>query len=94
MNDAWELISNVTQVIGMVLIPILAWTLHTVIAHSKQLILLEEKVNNSLNSRLMNLESKFDVLEEKIEVKMDKIEDSVKECQFQILTALKTKDDV
>ena len=94
MNDAWELISNVTQVIGMVLIPILAWTLHTVIAHSKQLILLEEKVNNSLNSRLMNLESKFDVLEEKIEVKMDRIEDSAKECQFQILTALQTKDEV
>ena len=94
MNDAWELISNVTQVIGMVLIPILAWTLHPVIAHSKQLILLEEKVNNSLNSRLMNLESKFDVLEEKIEVKMDRIEDSVKECQFQILTALQTKDEV
>ena len=94
MNDAWELISNVTQVIGMVLIPILAWPLHTVIAHSKQLILLEEKVNNSLNSRLMNLESKFDVLEEKIEVKMDRIEDSVKECQFQILTALQTKDEV
>ena len=94
MNDAWELISNVTQVIGMVLIPILAWTLHTVIAHSKQLILLEEKVNNSLNSRLMNLESKFDFLEEKIEVKMDRIEDSVKECQFQILTALQTKDEV
>ena len=45
MNDAWELISNVTQVIGMVLIPILAWTLHTVIAHSKQLILLEEKLS-------------------------------------------------
>ena len=63
MNAAWVLISNVTQVIGMVLIPILAWTLHTVIAHSKQLILLEEKANNSLNSRLMNLESKFDVLE-------------------------------
>ena len=94
MNDAWELISNVTQVIGMVLIPILAWTLHTVIAHSNQLILLEEKVNNSLNSRLMNLESNFDVHEEKIEVKMDRIEDSVKECQFQILTALQTKDEV
>ena len=94
MNDAWELISNVTQVIGMVLIPILASTLHNVIAHSKQLILVEEKVNNSLNSRLMNLESKFDVLEAKIEVKMDRIEDSVKECQFQILTALKTKDEV
>jgi hypothetical protein len=42
----------------------------------------------------MNLDSKFDVLEEMIEVKMDRIEDSVKECQFQILTALQTKDEV
>ena len=67
MSETWELIRNITQVIGIIFIPILAWVLHTIIGHSKKLILLEERVSDTLNRRLTDLESKLNIFDDKMD---------------------------
>lgn len=66
MNDAWDLIRNVTEVIGMIAVPVFGWILHTIIQHSKKLILLEERVNETISSKLETLEERIDKLSAKI----------------------------
>jgi len=67
MSETWELIRNITQVIGIIFIPIFAWVLHTIIGHSKKLILLEERVSDTLNRRLTDLESKLNIFDDKMD---------------------------
>tara|TARA_R110000824_G_C15231618_1_gene678629 strand:- start:10096 stop:10401 length:306 start_codon:yes stop_codon:yes gene_type:complete len=67
MGESWELIRNITQVIGIIFIPIFAWVLHTIIGHSKKLILLEERVSDTLNRRLTDLESKLNIFDDKMD---------------------------
>lgn len=84
MNDAWDLIRNVAEVVGMVFIPITAWVMFTIIAHGKKIILLEERVSDSLNRRITSLEKKVISMEDKIEAKMDDLEKSVTDCKLAI----------
>ena len=66
MSETWELIRNITQVVGIIFIPILAWVLHTIIGHGKKLILLEERVSDTLNRRLLDLENKLSNFDDKM----------------------------
>jgi hypothetical protein len=66
MSETWELIRNITQVVGIIFIPILAWVLHTIIGHGKKLILLEERVSDTLNRRLLDLENKLNNFDDKM----------------------------
>ena len=90
MPEAWELISSIMQ---MVVLPLLGWVLWTIVSHSKQIILLEEKVNDSLNRRITSLEDKEVGMETKIEAKIDALEDSVVDCKLAINDKLNEKFD-
>tara|TARA_Y100000401_G_scaffold116541_1_gene122575 strand:+ start:3303 stop:3620 length:318 start_codon:yes stop_codon:yes gene_type:complete len=78
MNDTWDLIRNITEVIGMFFIPVMAWVLYTMIQHGKQIIVLEQKVNESLNQRMGRIEKRVGGIEDKI----DQMSDNVTECKI------------
>ena len=62
----------------------LRWVLVTIINHGKQIIILEEKVNDSLNRRMTSIEDKVISMETKIETKIDALEESVVDCKLAI----------
>ena len=78
MNDTWDLIRNVTEVVGMFFIPVMGWVLYTMVQHGKQIIVLEQKVNESLNQRMGRIEKRVGGIEEKI----DQMSDNVTECKM------------
>ena len=94
MGEAWSLTRDIAEVIGMFFIPVMAWVLYTIVNHGKQIIILEEKVNDSLNRRLTSLEDKVDSLEGKIETKIDNLESSVADCKLHLNDKLNEKFDV
>ncbi len=67
MTDAWQMIRNVAEVLGMVFLPILGWMLLTLTNHSKKIILLEERVNETITTRLSNLEEHLDDVTKKVD---------------------------
>jgi len=78
MNETWDLIRNITEVIGMFAVPIFSWVVYTLIQQGKQIIVLEQKVNESLNQRLQRVEKRVSGVEEKLE----EIGDNVVECKI------------
>jgi|TARA_R110000822_G_scaffold75046_2_gene180366 hypothetical protein len=90
MPDSWEMISSFIQLVAL---PLLGWVLLTMIGHSKQIILLEEKVNDALNRRMTSIEDKVVSLEVKIETKIDSLEESVVDCKLAINDKLNEKFD-
>ena len=78
MNDTWDLIRNITEVIGMFFITVMAWVLYTMIQHGKQIIVLEQKVNESLNQRMGRIEKRVGGIEDKIET----MSENVTECKM------------
>jgi uncharacterized coiled-coil protein SlyX len=90
MPDTWEAISSMIQ---MVVLPLLGWALFSIVNHGKQIILLEEKVNNALNRRMTSIENKVVSLETKIDTKIDALEESVVDCKLTINDKLTEKFD-
>ncbi len=80
MNDTWSLIRNITEVIGMFFLPVMAWVLYTMVQHGKQIIVLEQKVNESLNQRMGRIEKRVGGIEDKIE----QMSENVTECKMVI----------
>ena len=80
MNEAWSLANDVAGVIGMFLVPITGWVLWTIVAHGKQIIVLEQRVNDSLNQRMRSIEKRVAGVEEKV----DEISENVTECKVVI----------
>lgn len=78
MNDTWDLIRNITEVVGMFFIPVMGWVLYTMIQHGKQIIVLEQKVNESLNQRMGRIEKRVGGIEDKI----DQMSENVTECKM------------
>ena len=78
----WSAINDIAQIIGMVALQVIGWVFHTVVKHGSKLIMLEEKVNDSISRRLDSLENKVDGIEKKIDNKIDKLEDSLHETQL------------
>jgi uncharacterized coiled-coil protein SlyX len=78
MNETWDLIRNVTEVVGMFALPIFSWVVYTLVQQGKQIIVLEQKVNESLNQRLQRVEKRVTSVEEKL----DEIGDNVVECKI------------
>ena len=90
MTDAWEVINNIVQ---MVVLPLMGWVLFTIVNHGKQIIILEEKVNDSLNRRMTSIEDKVTSMETKLESKIDALEESVVDCKLTINDKLNEKFD-
>ena len=84
MSEAWSLTRDIAEVIGMFLVPVMAWVLYTIVSHGKQIIILEEKVNDSLNRRMASIEDRVVGMETKIENKIDGLERNVVECKIAI----------
>lgn len=61
------MVKTIFEIIGLLFIPIIAWLLNTVSQHGKKIIILEERVNDSINRRLTGLETKFVSFEQKLE---------------------------
>jgi uncharacterized coiled-coil protein SlyX len=78
MNETWDLIRNITEVVGMFAIPVFSWVVYTLVQQGKQIIVLEQKVNESLNQRLQRVEKRVTSVEEKL----DEIADNVVECKI------------
>ena len=77
MLEFWALIHHVVEVIGIIFIPFMAGVMLSIVNHGKQIIILEEKVTQSLNTRMISLEKRFTGMEEKLEKKIDVIEEVV-----------------
>jgi len=90
MTDAWEVVNNIVQ---MVVLPLMGWVLFTIVNHGKQIIILEEKVNDSLNRRMTSIEDKVTSMEVKLESKIDSLEESVVDCKLGINDKLNEKFD-
>ena len=84
MSEAWSLTRDIAEVIGMFLVPVMAWVMYTILSHGKQIIILEEKVNDSLNRRMASIEDRVVGMETKIENKIDGLERNVVECKIAI----------
>jgi signal transduction histidine kinase len=67
MTEAWEMIRHVAEVLGMIFLPILGWMLLTLTNHSKKIILLEERVNETITHRLSQLEEHIDEVHQKVD---------------------------
>lgn len=67
MNEAWVLIRNVAEVIGMFAIPLFSWVVYTLVQQGKQIIVLEQKVNDSISQRMTGIEKRVGGVEEKME---------------------------
>tara|TARA_Y100001963_G_scaffold156818_1_gene251358 strand:- start:803 stop:1102 length:300 start_codon:yes stop_codon:yes gene_type:complete len=90
MPETWELIRSALE---LVVLPLLGWVLWSIVSHSKQIIVLEEKVNDSLNRRMTSIEEKVVSMENKLEVKIDALEDSVVDCKLAINDKINEKFD-
>ena len=77
----WSVLLNVAEIIGVCILPIFGWMAHIVINHGKKLIILEERVNDSVNRRITSLETKVVDLEVKIEKKIDGVEQKVDQVE-------------
>ena len=78
MNETWTLIRNITEVVGMFAIPVFSWVVYTLVQQGKQIIVLEQKVNESINQRLERVEKRVSNVEEKL----NEIGDNVVECKI------------
>ena len=95
-ENPWIILKDVTNAVGTFFIPFVAWMFYTVFQHSKKLAMLEQKVNDQINMRLDNLETKFDSLDEKMDAVKDSvvdnkvhIQENLNSCFGTILTELK-----
>lgn len=89
MNEAtnmtfWEIVRGILEAMGVILVPFIGWVMITLLSHNKQIIRLEEKVNDSLNRRMTSLENRVVSMEEKLECKIDTIEKNVIDCKLAI----------
>lgn len=73
MNETWSLIRNITEVIGMFAVPIFTWVVYTLIQQGKQIIVLEQKVNEQLGEKIKQVESKITGVESVIEEIRDNV---------------------
>lgn len=82
--NLWDSIHKILEALGVIFIPFVGWVMMTILSHGKQIIRLEEKVNDSLNRRMTSLEERVMGMEERLESKIDTIERNVIECKLTI----------
>lgn len=78
MHETWSLIRDITEVLGLFFVPLMAWVMWSLINHGKQIIVLEQKVNDSLNRRMEGIEKRVGGIEDKI----DEMSENVTECKM------------
>ena len=48
----WSDINDIAQIVGLVALPVIGWVFHTVVKHGSKLVMLEEKVNDSICKKI------------------------------------------
>jgi len=76
--DVWSIVKSIAEVVGTIAIPVLTWVIYTLVQQGKAIIVLEQKVNESLNQRLSRVETRIANVEEK----MDNIVETVVQCRI------------
>lgn len=82
-----ETVKVLLEIAALVFLPIVAWLLKTVVNHSKQLTILEGRINSEINRRLDVMERKIDTFDNKIESKIDKLENNIN-SKIDIMTSI------
>ena len=91
--ETWEMIKSVIETVAILLVPVIGWVFHTVTRHGRKIIMLEEKVKDSIDRRLNSLETKVDGIEAKIDNKIDELKDILHESQLQTYDKIEGKFD-
>ena len=91
--EMWEMIKGIIETVAILLVPVIGWVFHTVTKHGRKIIMLEEKVKDSIDRRLTSLEQKVDGIEIKIDNKIDKLEDSLHQSQLQTYDKIEGRFD-
>jgi len=91
--EMWETIKGIIEIAALLLVPVIGWVFHTVTKHGRKIIMLEEKVRDSIQRRLSSLETKVDGIEIKIDNKIDKLEDSLHQSQIQTYDKIERRFD-
>ena len=89
MEETFESIKLVLEIVGLIFLPVVAWLLRTVVVHSKKLVILEEKVNEQIHQRLAKMEQKIDTFDIKVETKIDRLEQNLN-AKIDIMTSVLT----
>ena len=89
--ETWEMIKSVIETVAILLVPVIGWVFHTVTRHGRKIIMLEEKVKDSIDRRLNSLETKVDGIEAKIDNKIDELKDILHESQLQTYDKIEGK---
>lgn len=92
--NIWDNIHKILEAMGVIFIPFIGWVMMTIMNHGKQIIRLEEKVNDSLNRRMTSLEERVMGMEERLELKIDTIEKNVIECKISINEKVVTLNNI
>ena len=91
--ETWEMIKGIIETVAILLVPVIGWVFHTVTRHGRKIIMLEEKVKDSIDRRLNSLETKVDGIEAKIDNKIDELKDILHESQLQTYDKIEGKFD-
>lgn len=91
--EMWEMIRGIIETAAILLLPVIGWVFHTVTKHGRKIIMLEEKVKDSIDRRLGSLEKKVDGIETKIDNKIDELKDTLHESQIQTYDKIEGKFD-
>ena len=89
-DEPWQVVKSTADVVGTFFLPFVAWMFYTVFQHSKKLAMLEQKVNDQINMRLDNLETKFDSLDEKMDAVKDSVVDNKVHIQENLNSCMNT----
>lgn len=76
--DIWSIVKTIAEIVGTIAIPVLTWVIYTLVQQGKAIIVLEQKVNESLNQRLSRVEARI----ANVEDKMDNIVETVVQCRI------------
>ena len=92
MESSWiETVRVILELVAIIFIPIVGYTLRGVISQGRKIEMIEQKVNEQMSSRLERLENKVDAFDSKIEQKLDKLESNLN-AKIDIMTGVLTSN--
>lgn len=88
MESGWiETVRIIIELIAIVFIPVVGYTLRGVISQGRKIEMIEQKVNDQISSRIERLERKIESFDSKIEQKLDRLESNLN-AKIDIMTSV------
>ena len=79
----------IIELLAIIFIPVVGYTLRGVIAQGRKIEMIEQKVNDQINARLEKVENRIDSFDSKIEAKLDKLESNIN-AKIDLMTGVLT----